>query len=345
MTKKESSFCEVSIPSQGDKVKSIAQTMHDMARHRTLADEVQTALQTYYRNAGNHQKASRIAGCGDYLRFRKYDDEEQTIKLHRANFCMHSMCPMCAWRKHSRNAVVLSEALSGIENLWLVTLTIPNITRPSKTAFMDLIKQSTEMLKKQWHITSYIANFEVTCGSGEYHPHIHAIVQQPHWTEKTIAENMGYWRGKWGKKTGNKFAYIDIERVWDTAGAIAEITKYICKPAVKNSGDIAKMIADLEPALHGIRQIRAAGEIKTRIAETKTSINLEKIKDKLTFVGVSHTDVIAEWMNGKYIAYTWESVLASSKTDKWLEKQEKLFKLQMLKTKNPKLYQILTRQG
>lgn len=309
MSSVKSSFCDVSIPSQGDKVKSITQTMHDMARHRTLADDVQTELKKYYHSVGNHQKAGRIAGCGDYLKFRKYNDEEQTIKLHRANFCMHSMCPMCAWRKHSKNAIIISKALDGMEGLWLVTLTIPNVTKPTKTGFMELIKSSTEMLKKQWKITSYIANFEVTCGAG-YHPHIHAIVQQPNWTSQTIAENMSYWRGKWGKKTGNKFAYIDIEPVWNVNGAISEVTKYICKPAIKNSGDIAKMIADLEPALRGIRQIRTAGEIKQKIAAVKLGINSEKIKEKLAFVGISHTDIIAEWMNGKYIAYTWESTLS-----------------------------------
>lgn len=310
MSNVKSSFCDVSIPSQGDKVKSITQTMHDMARHRTLADDVQTALQEYYHSIGNHQKAGRITGCGDYLKFRKYDDREQTIKLHRANFCKHNMCPMCAWRKHSKNAIIFGEALKGMENLYLITLTVPNIARPTKTAFMDMIKQSTEMLKKQWKITSYIANFEVTCNDSEYHPHIHVIAQQPHWDSRTIAENMGYWRGKWGKRTGNKFAYIDIERVWSSAGAVAEVTKYICKPAVKNGVDIAKMIADLEPALRGIRQIRTAGEIKQKIAEVKLGINSEKIKEKLAFVGISHTDIIAEWMNGKYIAYTWESALS-----------------------------------
>lgn len=306
----ESSSYAVSIPSQGDKVKSVVQTMHDMARHRTIADETQIALREYYHNIGNHQKADRIAGCGDYLKFRKYDDEEQTIKLHRANFCMHSMCPMCAWRKHSKNAVIFGQALAGMDNLYLITLTVPNIKKPSKSAFMDMIKQSTWMLKKQWKITSYIANFEITCKENEYHPHIHVVAQQSHWDSKIIAENMGYWRGKWGQRTGNKFAYIDIERVWDSRGAIAEVTKYICKPAIRNGVDITKMIADLEPALKGVRQIRTAGEIKQKIANVKLETSSEKLKERLTFVGVSHTDIIAEWMNGKYIAYTWESVLS-----------------------------------
>ena len=310
MSKKSNPHDGIIIPSVGDSVKSLQDTIADMARHRILADDVQTELKKYYHSVENHQKADRIAGCGDYLKFRRYEDVEQTVKLHRANFCKHNMCPMCAWRKHSKNAIIFGEALKGMENLYLITLTVPNIARPTKTAFMDMIKQSTEMLKKQWKITSYIANFEVTCNDSEYHPHIHVIAQQPHWDSRTIAENMGYWRGKWGKKTGNKFAYIDIEPVWNVNGAISEVTKYICKPAIKNSGDIAKMIMDLEPALRGIRQIRTAGEIKQKIAAVKLGINSEKIKEKLAFVGISHTDIIAEWMNGKYIAYTWESALS-----------------------------------
>ena len=300
----------VSIPSQGDKVKSIAKTMHDMARHRTLADNMQMALQEYYFDAKNYQKADRISGCGDYLKFRRYEDAEKTIKLHQANFCKHSMCPMCAWRKHSKNAVIFNQALDGMQDLYLITLTMPNTNRPTKKMFMDLIKQSTEMIKKQWKITSYIANFEVTCSSAGYHPHIHVIAHQPHWDSAIIAENMGYWRGKWGQKTGNKFAYIDIERVWNCNGAIAEITKYICKPAIKSDCDLKQVVQDLEPALHGIRQIRTAGEIKQKIAAVKKELNTEKIREKFAYIGVSHTDIIAEWMNGKYIAYTWESVLS-----------------------------------
>lgn len=308
MARKESSFCGVSIPSQGDKVKSIEQTMHDMARHRTLADEMQTALREYYHSIGNHQKADRVAGCGDYLKFRKYDDEEQTIKLHRANFCMHSMCPMCAWRKHSKNAVIFSRALDGMEDLHLVTLTVKNVSKPSKGLFVQIIKASTEMFKKQWKISSYIANFEVTNEGNGYHPHIHAIVQQPYWDKGVIQENMGYWRKKWGEKVGQAFAYLDIRPVWRKDGAVAEVTKYICKPQIKSRVGTKLLITDLEPALRGIRQIRTAGEMKRRIADVKSELKFDDFMDKMRFVGVDHTDIIAEWMNGKYIAYTWENL-------------------------------------
>lgn len=76
-----------------------------------------------------------LAECGSFLVFDR--NEQQRLRLHRANFCKVRLCPMCSWRK----SLKLFGQVSKITDVLLeknpttrfifVTLTVPNCTARS----------------------------------------------------------------------------------------------------------------------------------------------------------------------------------------------------------------------
>lgn len=287
------------IPSQGADVKA-QDIIAEVAEHKRLAADIQSALATYYRRAGEPKKADKIADCGKYLELRQYADPDNTATLHRGSWCMHSLCPMCAWRKHLRMGAVLDAAISGMDNLYLLTLTADNTQGLTRVQVMDMIAASTTMIRKVLQIDTYAANIEITERGRGYHPHIHAIVQQPYWSRWSISRSMADWRRKWGQLMGGKHGYnlLDIRQLTDSGGAVAEVTKYISKMSVDT--DIERAVGVLAPALRGIRQLRTAGEIKTRIATAKIDLATEQIQERIRLLGYDYNTMMMCWLGGGY---------------------------------------------
>lgn len=291
------------ISTASDNVKTAGDIITEMTQHKLLAERVQSALANYYSRAARPEKASKIAGCGSYLELRRYNNAGQTTTLHKGSWCMHPMCPMCAWRKHLKQGAVLSQAIQGMDDLYLVTLTVDNTSTLLRNQVRDIISASTKMLRQVLQVNTYAANIEVTERGHGYHPHIHAIVQQPYWSARDIKYSMADWRRKWGQIAGGKHGYnlLDIRRIDDGIGAVAEVTKYISKMSVDT--DIARAVDVLAPALHGIRQLRTAGEIKRRIAVAKIDLQVADIIERLRLLGYDYHLLISRWIGGAYDTY------------------------------------------
>ena len=50
------------------------------------------------------KKSYRVAECGTYLEYKRFF-EDNSRKLHQANFCKVRLCPMCSWRRSRKYTV------------------------------------------------------------------------------------------------------------------------------------------------------------------------------------------------------------------------------------------------
>lgn len=301
MLGEKSSFCDVIIPSAGDSVKSLERTLAEMTRHKTLAEDIQKTLAEYYTEQGKHEKAHWLPLCGSWLQFRQYHDAEKTTKLIAANYCHHQLCPMCAWRKHAKNGAVLSAALDGMDNLYMVTMTVDNTPDITRERLQEIIKQSTAMLRSM-SCPDYVANLEITYSQEKgFHPHVHAIVYQPAWDRVQIGASMTYWRKKWGTRMNGKHGYniLHIAPIEGLGGAVAEVTKYLCKPMTPED-DIVPAIKQLIPAVRRVRQLRAGGIIRQKIADAKIDEECTRVKNSVELAGYTYTEIVSAWINGEY---------------------------------------------
>lgn len=292
------------IPSEGDTVKTLQQTIADVARHKTMAEHIQCALADYYSRQGKTDKAHWLPLCGSWLHWRVYTDPDNTAQLMAANYCHHALCPMCAWRRHARNGAIISRALEGMDKLYMVTLTVDNTPTVTREQLQHLIRQSTAMLRSL-QCPDYIANIEITYSDNKgYHPHVHAIVRQPYWTDRSIRYSMADWRRRWGKLAGGTLGYniMHIAPIDDTAASVAEVTKYLCKP-LTDVDNLQSVIDTLIPAIRRVRQIRAGGEIRRRIAAVKQQDIIDSATDMAELMRYDWCTVVSQWIDGGYVSY------------------------------------------
>ena len=304
MSKKSNPHDDIIIPSAGDSVKSLQDTIAGIARHKTLAEKIQYALADYYRRKEKWEKAHWLPQCGSWLQWRQYTDPNKTAVLTAANYCHHALCPICAWRRHAKYGAIFSRALEGMNNLYMVTMTVDNTPTITREQLQDIIKKSTAMLRSL-KCSDYIANIEITYSDKKgFHPHVHAIVQQKYWSPWIISRNMAEWRRKWGQKMGGKHGYniIRIDPINDTTSSVAEVTKYLCKPITK-AENLQSVMDVLIPAVRRVRQIRTAGEMKKRILQAKIDTENDRWDEECELKKYDWYEVISQWINGQYVSF------------------------------------------
>ena len=184
--------------------------------------------------------------CASYLEFKLFDDESK--KLHLANFCRCRLCPMCNWRRSKKTFGQVSKIVDEIDKLnkydyIFLTLTIRNCIPEELENITDLISKSfNRMFTDNKRIKSickgYFRVIEVTYNKKEntYHPHIHCIVVVEknyfnRWNKSYIRTEE--WAELWGKYLKVDYLpIVDIRKVTSKNyknSAVAEISKYTVK--------------------------------------------------------------------------------------------------------------------
>lgn len=145
-------------------------------------------------HAPDIERGRRQIGCGDYLNFRTVAAGEQAglSRLHAADFCCQPRtCPFCAVRYSAKNVQAYHPKLVEIADqngyrFWFATFTVANGPclaerfRHLMASYQKLvwrIKQGQQRNQELGKIKGGIAHAEVKrgSGSGEWHPHIHAV--------------------------------------------------------------------------------------------------------------------------------------------------------------------------
>lgn len=252
----------------------------------------------------NRSSLMLMASCGSYLAFRHYRDDHR--ELHRANWCRQRLCPMCAWRLSVEHFARLMQVMPNYKSAIHVVLTTPNVEDAALAGTIHTLLQGSNQL---WRFISHsgkntrhpdipqkivrgrVRTLEVHRGKdGLWHPHIHEL-----WIP---VDNYGTDNGPylaqqqlsqiWGDLIG-----VDKPIVWmrgikprhnrqETAEAVLETSKYICKPGNLQTGHD---FAVLHEAVYGKRIWTVAGCVRDDLA---------RIPEDLPEIGVEGIDYVLE---------------------------------------------------
>jgi plasmid rolling circle replication initiator protein Rep len=290
-------------------------------------------------------KARRVSECANYTEFQRHDPDGQHsgpwLTLHTANFCRNRLCPMCGWRRSlklgSQAREVVAEAnrqkvsRDGVAYKWLlVTFTVKNVTGPELGRTIDqLHKAAHNMAKtKRWkaavkgwlRATEVTHNTDVKSASFDtFHPHLHFLLcVNSRYFKSADYIPQKEWKAMWERAAGLSYdAQVNVKAVKDLendptkesktslGGALAEVTKYVCKPqgvvTWENPEMAVRTVLVLDRMLDGRRLTSWGGVLKEAAAKLK----LDSIENgDLVHVESESEDKDANAI-ADYVAFNW----------------------------------------
>lgn len=258
-------------------------------------------------------KARRVSECANYTEFQRHDPDGQHsgpwLTLHTANFCRNRLCPMCGWRRSlkmgSQAREVVAEAnrqkvsRDGVAFKWLlVTFTVKNVTGPELGRTIDqLHKAAHNMAKtKRWKaaVKGWLRATEVTHNTDAksasfdtFHPHLHFLLcVNSRYFKSADYITQKEWKSMWERAAGLDYdSQVNVKAVKDLendptkesktslGGALAEVTKYVCKPqgvvTWENPEMAVRTVLVLDRMLDGRRLTSWGGVLKEAAAKLK----------------------------------------------------------------------------
>ena len=258
-------------------------------------------------------KARRVSECANYTEFQRHDPDGQHsgpwLTLHTANFCRNRLCPMCGWRRSlkmgSQAREVVAEAnrqkvsRDGVAYKWLlVTFTVKNVTGQELGRTIDqLHKAAHNMAKtKRWkaavkgwlRATEITHNTDVKSASFDtFHPHLHFLLcVNSRYFKSADYIPQKEWKAMWERAAGLDYdSQVNVKAVKDLennstkesktslGGALAEVTKYVCKPqgvvTWENPEMAVRTVLVLDRMLDGRRLTSWGGVLKEAAAKLK----------------------------------------------------------------------------
>lgn len=290
-------------------------------------------------------KARRVSECANYTEFQRHDPDGQHsgpwLTLHTANFCRNRLCPMCGWRRSlkmgSQAREVVAEAnrqkvsRDGVAYKWLlVTFTVKNVTGPELGRTIDqLHKAAHNMAKtKRWkaavkgwlRATEVTHNTDVKSASFDtFHPHLHFLLcVNSRYFKSADYIPQKEWKAMWERAAGLDYdSQVNVKAVKDLendptkesktslGGALAEVTKYVCKPqgvvTWENPEMAVRTVLVLDRMLDGRRLTSWGGVLKEAAAKLK----LDSIENgDLVHVESESEDKDANAI-AEYVAFNW----------------------------------------
>lgn len=267
-------------------------------------------LASVYKSIGLNKRSERVAACGTYLEFGYYDDD--SVKLHTANFCKDVLCPVCAWRKSLKmysDVYKCVTALNGTYKFIFVTLTIKNCKGSELSNTIDLLQHSYNKLmrtKRMSFVKGAYKALEITYNNktNEYHPHLHIIFAvAPNYFSSAdylrTDELVMLWKSALGVSY-TPIAYIEnikAKKGKDAlACAVAEVAKYPCKASdyLSNDDETNKQVVQ---ALSSALAHRRMYEFYGVFSKVRKALKLEDSENDLI-----HIDCDSK-SNGNLLSY------------------------------------------
>lgn len=275
-----------------------------------FGQEINNTLADYYMYCGNRLKSLRVRNCASFLQFKAYEDEEQTRKLYRADFCEHPLCVMCAWRLSMKRTRELAGAVKVLKEqnpngrFYFLTLTVSNWKTISKEKLKKLQKQGVEFIREVLGTTSYYISLEITIGQdGLYHPHLHALVYTTKYIDTTFDSVAGY-RKEWAKIVKKRDMDYQILTIYPiTRGengdkSLHEVTKYILKPEMKISRE---MLIKVSKSIENIKKGFSSGKIREALREAKKGIYERDSEDLERLEEFGWRMELYKWLGNNYV--------------------------------------------
>ena len=288
----------------------IFEKLEVFSEKKFFGQEINNILSDYYLNCRKKSKSLQVRNCASFLQFKVYGDIEQTRKLHRADFCKHPLCVMCAWRLSVKRARELAEAVKILKEqspegrFYFLTLTVSNWKTISKEKLRKLQKQGVEFIRKILGTISYYVSLEVTIGKdGLYHPHLHALVYTTGYIDTTLDNIAGY-RKEWAKITEKRdmdyqiLTIYPIARGEDGDKSLHEVTKYILKPEMKISRE---MLIKVSRSIENIKKGFSSGKIREALREAKKGIYERDSEDLERLEEFGWRMELYKWLGNNYV--------------------------------------------
>lgn len=252
--------------SKDKEIKGSPQLLHDVSatgrerpwrRHKSASRAVAASMYRAWsrdkRGAADLKRRSdRMQRCGSYLTFGDVVDPETgevARKLKAAEFCRDRLCPMCAWRK---SLVMFQQAMAmmghidaarpGLVPVFL-TLTVRNVPGAELSGTVTGLLRgwsrmfTTRHRRRPWAVSEgWMRSLEITYNkrTGEWHPHIHAIVLMPkgYFRDPSAYMDHAAWVAEWRWAMGLDYdPVVDVRAVYGPREkAVAEVAKYAVKP-------------------------------------------------------------------------------------------------------------------
>ena len=277
---------------------------------KMLGREINNILANYYMHCNRKQRSLQVKNCAGFLQFKVYDDEEQTRKLYRANFCKHPLCVMCAWRLSIKRVRELLEAVEVIKSqnpegrFYFLTLTVSNWDKISKLRLKKLQKQGVEFIREVLGTTSYYVSLEITIGKdGMYHPHLHALVYTTRYIDTTL-NSIAMYRKEWAKIAKKRDMDYQVLTVYPIARgeegekSLHEVTKYILKPEMNISRE---MVVNVSKSIENVKKGFSSGKIREALREAKKGIYERDIEDLEKLEEYGWRMEIYKWLGNSYV--------------------------------------------
>jgi plasmid rolling circle replication initiator protein Rep len=246
------------------------------------------ALAESYKRLGM-KKSYRVSECGTYLEYKRYL-EDNSLKLHRANFCKVRLCPMCSWRRskkiYGQVSKVMDKALEDKEYRFLfLTLTCRNVEGEELSETLDDLFQAFKLLTKRKAFKNAVKGWfralEITHNIDKdsesydtYHPHFHMIlmVNKSYFDKPEIYISHEKWTSLWKDCLGVEYTPIvhvtafKADTKSQTSKSVAEVATYTVKDndylIADNEGLTDSAVWILDTALAGRRLVAFGGELR-----------------------------------------------------------------------------------
>jgi len=235
------------------------------------------------------KKSYRVAECGTYLEYKRFF-EDNSLKLHQANFCKVRLCPMCSWRRslkiYGQVSKVMDQATKDKDYRFLfLTLTVRNCEGDELSQTIDNLfhayKKMSERKKFKNAVKGWFRGLEVTHNLDEaskdydtYHPHFHVIlmVNKTYFKKPELYITQAEWTNLWKDCLGVDYTPIVNIKAFKTANkaqtskSVAESAKYTVKDndylITDNEELTDNAVMILDSALAGRRLIAFGGELR-----------------------------------------------------------------------------------
>ena len=282
----------------------------DFKEKKILGKEINNILADYYMCCRRKLRSLKIRHCASFLQFKVYEDEEQTRKLYRADFCEHPLCVMCAWRLSIKRTRELAGAVKVIKEqnpdgrFYFLTLTVSNWDKISNLKLKKLQKRGVEFVREVLGTTSYYMSLEITIGQdGLYHPHLHALVYTTKYIDTTF-DSIARYRKEWAKIVRKRdmdyqiLTIYPIARGEDGEKSLHEVTKYILKPEMKISRET---LIKVSKSIENIKKGFSSGEIRKLLKRAKLSLYEQDVKDLEKLEEFNWVIELYKWLGNSYV--------------------------------------------
>lgn len=305
-TEKLTSLDDYILPQSDLKCNSVDYTIKKAERIKRKTKNISKAIALKYQSVDRNHKAEDVKNCGSFLMFKEHKDIDRTTFLHRANFCKHPVCPLCAWRKSLRDFGILDTAIKLIKkdfhrvNIYHLVLAVPNVSKITKSDLSELKRKAVYFIKNYIGTENYYTSLEITYSADTgFHPHLHCLLATDDFIK--VSEDYVYnmamlWKKVYDKSDSKYRSYTFYVTGLKGEKGLHEMTKYILKVQKLDELEACILHTDFIFEMKGVRKNSSGGLFKEYLPKAKKLIKQDFEQTKFKMADIDYIYRIFEYI-------------------------------------------------